>query len=218
MNSYSLSSPEQKRFYTYAFLLSIATIILSTGETLFSSWFGLKDESLALFGFGMDSFIEIISGIGVAFMVLRIRRNRDTNAGEFEKTALWITGSGFYLLVAGLVLTVVYNIYTGHKPETTAAGIIISLASMLMMLLLIWGKTVTGKKLDSKAILADAECTKVCIYMSVVLLATSLIYEFTKIPYIDEAGTLALAWLSYREGRECFYKTRNEAKCSCQHD
>lgn len=218
MNSYSLSSPEQKRFYTYAFLLAIATIILSAGETIFSSWFGLEDESLALFGFGMDSLIEILSGIGVAVMILRIKRNQDTNAGVFEKTALRITGSGFYLLVAGLLVTIGYNIYTGHKPETTIAGIIISLASMLMMLMLIWGKTHTGRKLGSKAILADAECTKVCIYMSGVLLATSLIYEFTKIPYIDEAGTLALVWLSYREGRECFYKARNEAHCSCQHD
>jgi len=166
----------------------------------------------------MDSLIEILSGLGVAHMVLRIQRNPDVIRDAFEKTALRITGFGFYILVAGLLATVAYNLYTSHKPHTTFSGIVISLASMAFMLALVWGKTITGRKLNSKAILADAECTKVCIYMSLVLLASSILYEFTKVPYIDEAGTLVLAWLSLREGRECFSKAKNDSHCGCGKD
>ncbi|MCX6287287.1 MAG: cation transporter, partial [Bacteroidetes bacterium] len=191
---------------------------ISLGEAFFSIYFGLKGESLTLFGFGMDSFIEILSGIGVAHMILRITSNPETNRDAFEKTALRITGLSFYLLVAGLVATVTYNLYLGHKPETTISGIMISLASMILMIALVWGKTRTGKKLQSKAILSDAECTRVCIYMSLILLVSSGIYELTRMPFIDELGTFALAWLSFREGRECFKKAKHEIHCSCGHD
>ena len=51
------------------------------------------------FGFGVDSFIEVMSGIGILAMVLRIRQNPDTPRSQFEKTALRITGTSFYLLV-----------------------------------------------------------------------------------------------------------------------
>lgn len=66
---------------------------------------------------------------------------------------------------------------------------------------LIYWKTKVGKSLHSKAILADVECTRVCIYMSLVLLISSAIYELTGIPYIDALGTFELAYFSYVEGK-----------------
>ena len=70
-----------------------------------------------------------------------------------------------------------------------------------------------GKQLGSEAILADAECTRVCIYMSIVLLAASAVYELTHIAYIDVMGTLGLAWFSFSEGRECFEKAAGKGCC-----
>jgi divalent metal cation (Fe/Co/Zn/Cd) transporter len=69
--------------------------------------------------------------------------------------------------------------------------------------------------MKSDAILADAECTKVCIYMSVVLLVSSGIYELTQIAFMDIIGTLGLAYLSFKEGRECFEKVKKNSHCSC---
>ena len=74
------------------------------------------------------------------------------------------------------------------------------------MWMLIILKTRTGKKLNSEAILADAECTRVCIYMSVVLLISSGIYEISGFAYADSIGTLALSYFAFTEGRECFEK------------
>lgn len=193
-----------KSQYKLAFGLAVFTIVYNIVEGLIATWFGYEDESLSLFGFGVDSFIEAISGLGIAHMVLRIRKQPETNPDKFEKTALQITGFAFYALAAGLISTSIYNIYTGHKPLTTFWGVIISLISIVVMVVLIYWKTKVGKELESKAILADAECTRVCIYMSVVLLISSGIYELTNIAYIDSLGTLGLAWFSFKEGKECF--------------
>ena len=102
------------------------TIFYNVAEGLISTYLGFEDESLALFGFGTDSFIEVISGLGIAHMVLRIQKNPDSNRDNFERTALRVTGFAFYLLVVGLVVSSVYNIWTGHKPLTTFWGVIIS--------------------------------------------------------------------------------------------
>jgi hypothetical protein len=181
-------------------------------------YFGISDESLALFGFGADSFIEVISGLGIAGMIIRIRKNEQVNRSGFEKTALKITGTAFYLLVAGLILTAGYNLFTSHKPETTFWGVMISVVSIIVMLVLLKVKLKTGKALKSDAIVADAHCTRVCIYMSVVLLLSSLLYELTGLAWIDILGTLGLAWFSYTEGRECFEKARSEKLCGCSYE
>jgi divalent metal cation (Fe/Co/Zn/Cd) transporter len=108
-----------------------------------------------------------------------------------------------------------YNIWIGRTPETTLWGVIISLISITVMWALVYSKTKVGRRLNSDAILADAECTKVCISMSVILLIASGVYELTKFSFIDTVGTLGLAYLSFREGRECFEKVKKNSHCSC---
>ena len=83
------------------------------------------------------------------------------------------------------------------------------------MWLLVYGKRKVGKKLDSEPILADANCTMVCIYMSIILLVSSGIYELLSIPYIDSIGTLGLSYFAFKEGKECFEKANSEKYCSC---
>ncbi|MDI6766210.1 MAG: cation transporter [Bacteroidota bacterium] len=211
----SLLHEDKGRLYKIAFLLAIFTILYNIIEGLVSIYFGYQDESFTLFGFGVDSFIEAISGLGIAHMVIRVQRDPTACKDNFERTALRITGIAFYILVAGLVTTGIYNIYIVHKPESTFWGVVISIISIAVMLFLIHQKRKVGKQLNSDAILADAECTRVCVYMSIVLLAASAIYEIVKIPYIDAAGTLALAYFSFREGRECFEKAKNNKHCAC---
>lgn len=203
------------KLFRVAQWLAIATIVYNILEGLVSVYFGIEDESLALFGFGIDSFVEVLSGIGIAHMVFRIKRQPEGSRNKFERTALRITGTAFYLLVAGLLVTSGYNFLTQHQPETTQVGIIISLLSIAVMWALIYGKTRVGTRLESKAILADAACTRVCVYMSVVLLISSGVFELTGFPYIDSIGALFLAYFSFKEGRECFEKARGNSHCEC---
>ena len=203
------------RLYRIAFGLAVFTIFYNILEGIISIYLGYEDESLSLLGFGVDSFIEVISGLGIAHMVLRIQHHPGSNRDAFERTALRITGYAFYSLVIGLIASSIYNLWTGHKPTTTLWGVIISVVSIGVMWALIYGKTKIGKQLNSEAILADAECTRVCIYMSFILLVASGIYELTEIGYIDSIGTLGLAWLSFKEGQECFEKVKSSKNCSC---
>lgn len=197
---------EQDRFYNFALWLAIFTIIYNLLEGVVSIYFGAHDEALTLFGFGVDSFIEVASGIGILAMVIRIRLHPNTPRGGFERTALRITGWGFYLLAAGLFISAIYNLFTGHKPTTTLSGTIISLISIAVMWALATGKRKVGRALNSAPILADANCTMVCIYMSVVLLAASLIYQFTGFGFVDSIGAIGLIYFSYTEGKESFEK------------
>jgi len=159
-----------------------------------------------------------VSGLGIAHMVTRIREDPSASRDRFEQTALRITGWSFYLLVSGLCVSVVVNVITSHRPDTTFAGVVISVISIVVMLALIWAKTRVGRSLNSPAIIADAQCTTVCVYMSVVLLVASAAYEMTGFGQLDNIGAAALAFFSFREGRECFRKSRGKELCGCETD
>lgn len=211
----AISISEKNKLYKVALGLALFTIIYNIAEGLISTYLGFEDESLALFGFGSDSFIEVISGLGITHMILRIQKRPKSNRDKFERTALRITGFAFYALVIALVATSLYNIWTNHKPINTLYGVIISAISILVMwILVVWKKSV-GKKLDSEPILADANCTMVCVYMSIILLVSSGIYELTSVPYIDSLGTLGLSYFAFKEGKECFEKANSDRYCGC---
>jgi len=203
-----------QELYRKAALLALITIIYNIAEGVVSIWFGAADETLSLFGFGLDSFVEVISGVGIWHMVRRLQRGEEEQRDSFERRALRITGGAFYLLAAGLVVTAGLSIYSGHRPATTVWGIVVSLVSISFMWLLIHHKTKVGKALNSPAILADAACSRACLLLSVALLVASAGYELTGIGYLDSLGSLAIAWLSFREGREAFEKADGMA-CSC---
>jgi len=205
----------QNNYWNYALWLAIFTIFYNIAEGLVSIGFGVSDESLALFGFGVDSFIEVMSGIGILVMVNRIRQNPDTLRTPFEVTALKVTGTAFYILAVGLGVSAVYNLITNHKPETTLPGLVISILSIAMMWLLVTGKRKVGRTLNSMPILADANCTMVCIYMSVVLLVSSFIYQLTGFGFVDSLGALGLIYFSINEGRESFDKAKG-LECTCE--
>jgi divalent metal cation (Fe/Co/Zn/Cd) transporter len=217
MQTIPVGLPKEKiSLYRLASALALITITYNVVEGIISVYFGLDDETIALFGFGLDSFVEVISGIGIWHMINRLKRNNGSNSDRFEKRALRITGTAFYILTVGLVATSLINIYQGHKPETTLWGIIIASVSILTMWLLIHYKIKVGKQLDSLAIIADANCTKACLYLSVILLLSSAGYELTGIGGLDSLGAILIAGLSFREGRESFQKAKGNMTCTCK--
>ncbi|MHB8777784.1 MAG: cation transporter [Anaerolineales bacterium] len=205
----------QTIYWKFAFWLAIFTILYNLVEGLISVFFGISDEALTLFGFGVDSFIEVMSGIGILIMINRIRQNHDTSRTPFEVTALRVTGTAFYLLACGLAITAGYNIITKHKPETTLPGLVVSILSIAVMWALVMGKRKVGRALNSIPILADANCTMVCIYMSLVLLISSFIYQLSGLGIVDSLGAVGLIYFSVKEGREAFDKAKG-LECDCE--
>ena len=205
---------KENKLYKQAYILSLFTIFYNLIEGVVSMILGYQDEALTLFGFGVDSFIEVMSGIGIAVMILRIKQNHNSSKSSLEIKALKITGTAFYLLSTGLLAGIVVSIINHQKPETTFWGVVISLISIAVMVWLMNAKKKIGKQLNSEPIIADANCTKVCVYMSIILLASSLIYELTSFPYADVIGSVGLIYFSISEGKEAFEKAKGKA-CSC---
>jgi divalent metal cation (Fe/Co/Zn/Cd) transporter len=210
-----MKTEERDHLLERANLLALFTIGFNLLEGVVSIWLGAADETLALFGFGVDSFIEVMSAVGVWHMIGRIRNNGGETRDAFEQRALRITGLAFYLLTIGLVLTASVSLARQHKPETTLWGIVVSIVSISIMWLLIHHKTRVGLALDSPAIMADAACSRACVYLSAVLLLSSLGFQLTGIGSLDAIGAFAIAWLAGKEGRESFAMAKG-LSCSCE--
>ncbi len=206
-----------KNLLRIALILSIITVGYNIVEGIVSVAFGYSDETLALFGFGVDSFVEVVSGLGILHMVLRMKNSNVIERDKFEKTALRITGVSFYILTAGLIFGSILSIIYNVKPETTLAGIIVSLISIVTMYYLMNAKLKVGKALNSDAIISDANCTKTCFYLSFILLGASGLYEIFKISYFDILGSLGIAYYAFKEGKEAFEKIKSgNLACSCE--
>jgi divalent metal cation (Fe/Co/Zn/Cd) transporter len=201
-------------FYKWATGLAMVTIFYNLVEGAVSVFFGFEDRTVSLLGFGVDSFVEVVSGIGIWHMIWRMKKDSSAGRDRFEKTALKVTGTAFYLLSACLAITCLINIYEGHKPETTFWGIVVATISILTMWMLIHYKVKIGRRFNSDALLADAACTRTCLYLSVVLLAASVGYEVTGIGVLDSLGAAGIAAFSLKEGRESFGKAKGKS-CGC---
>lgn len=176
----------------YALYLSVFTIAYNIAEGIVSIFYGASDETLALFGFGLDSFVEVISGVGILHMILRMKLYSVQSRDDFERTALKVTGISFYILALGLIIASVLLFINNSSPSSTVAGIIISVISILIMYMLMKLKMNIGTELKSDAIIADANCTKTCFYLSLILLASSLSYEVFRINYLDIIGSIGI--------------------------
>jgi len=208
--------PNKSRLYVWASALALITIFYNIAEGVISIFFGLEDESMSLFGFGLDSFVEVVSGIGIWHMIRRVRQNGAEQLDKFEQGALRTTGTAFYVLTLGLAITAIVDLVRGHKPESTFWGIVISLVSIVSMWMLIRAKVSVGTQLNSQAILADAACTRACLQLSVVLLVASAGYKLTNIGGLDSIGALIIGGLCFREGKEAFEKAKTGSFiCTC---
>ncbi len=202
-----------------ALILGFITIGYNILEGGVSVFFGLSDSALTLLGFGIDSFVEVLSGLGITHMILRMQKNEVNTWDDFERFALKVTGISFYILAAGLALGSIINIIQGINPETTIPGIIVSVISIISMYILLKYKLRIGKELKSDAIIADANCTRTCFNLSIILLASSLLYTIFQISYIDIIGSLGIAYYAFREGKESLEKSHSDSiHCSCDDD
>lgn len=196
------------KYWRYALLLALFTITYDLAEGLVSVYFGSRGGTLTLLGFGIDSLVEVISGTGILVMVMRIRQNPESDQSRFERAALRVTGWAFYLFSGGMGVTAAYNLITAHKTETALPGLVISVISAAVMWILVAGKKHVGRALNSAPIITDANCSLVCVYMSLVLLGASFVYRFTGFALVDTLGVIGLIYFSIDEGKEAFEESR----------
>jgi divalent metal cation (Fe/Co/Zn/Cd) transporter len=158
------------RFYRRALSLSYFTVGYNISEGIVSILAGLLADSIALVGFGLDSFVESLSG-GV--MVWRLRKHGKISEEEeekVEKKAVRFVSYTFFILGAYVLYESLEKLYVREIPEPSLLGIIVAIVSIIVMPILFYLKYQTGKSIGSRSLVADSKETLACVFLSGALL------------------------------------------------
>jgi len=178
-------------------MLEYLTIVWNLLEGLISVAAGLLAGSVALVGFGVDSFIESASGGAVLW---RLHVDHPEKRERSERMALKLVGVGFVLLAAYVTFDAVKAIINREPPEATYLGIGIAALSLVVMPLLARSKRRVAKDLHSHAMEADARQTDICTYLSAILLGGLLLNALFGWWWADPVAALVMIPIIVREG------------------
>jgi divalent metal cation (Fe/Co/Zn/Cd) transporter len=177
--------------------LEYFTIIWNLLEGLVSVIAGLFAGSIALVGFGFDSFIESASG---GALLWRLHLDRPERREQAEKFALKLVGVSFLLLAAYVTFDAVKALLSREPPEPTYVGITIAALSLVVMPLLARSKRRVAKAIHSHAMEADARQTDICTYLSAILLGGLLLNALMHWWWADPVAALVMIPIIIREG------------------
>lgn len=192
--------------YKKALFFSYFTVGYNIIEGFVSILAGLIAGSIALVGFGSDSFVESLSGI---VMIWRFRKHGKISKEEeekIEKKATRLVGITFFILGFYVLYESIRNLYFQEKPEPSIFGIIIAIASVIVMPVLFYLKYQTGKKIRSKSLVADSKQTLACLFMSFSLLiglGLNYLYGFWQ---ADSIVGLLIVFFLFKEGYEALFE------------
>ena len=159
---------------------------------------GAVAGSIALVGFGLDSFIEVTSGLTLLW---RMSVDADVHRRELnEKRALRIVGACFLILAVYVSYESVSNLWSRKSPEHSVAGIILAFVSLIVMPMLSRAKRRVGHALGSAAMHADAKQTEFCTYLSAILLLGLLLNAILGIWWADPVAGLVMVPIIAKEG------------------
>lgn len=186
-----------------ALLLSYFTVGYNIVEGILSIGLGLATGSIALVGFGSDSFIESLSG---SIMIWRFTKKFKSVEEEeqVEKRAQKLVAYTFFILGSYVLFESVKDLLLREPPEPSLFGIIIAILSLIIMPTLTYLKYQTGKKLNSKSLMSDSMQTLVCVMMSFALLLSLGLNYLFNIWWVDPLAGLVFVIILYREGIEAY--------------
>lgn len=178
-------------------VLALATIAWNTVEAIVAISAGAVAGSTALIGFGLDSSIEV-SAAAVALWYLA---GGDESR---ERRALRLIGLSFFALAAYIAFEAGRDLLTGGDADTSAVGVVLAAASLVVMPLLARAKRRTGEALGSRALLAESNETALCAYLSAILLVGLVLRATVGWTWADPLAALGIALLAVREGRDAW--------------
>lgn len=184
-------------------LLAWATIAWNVMEGVVAVGAGIAAGSLALVGFGLDSFVEVFAG-GVVLWHLR------GVAEEREQLGLRLIAISFFAVAAYVVAEAGRDLAVVSEAGESTLGIALAAVSLAIMPALAWAKRRTGQALGNPVVIADSTETALCSYLSAVLLAGLVINATVGWWWADTLAALVIAALAVREGREAW---RGETCC-----
>jgi hypothetical protein len=149
---------------------------------------------VALVGFGLDSVVEVSSGL----IILWQFRHRMPESREQQ--ALRLMALAFFALAAYVTVESVRALFFGGEPESSPVGIGLAVASLVIMPFLSWAQRRTGRALGSATVVADSTQTLLCTYLSAVLLVGLVLNATLGWGWADPITGLIIAAVAGREG------------------
>ena len=200
----TLGASQKARLGRRAQLLRAASVSYNVFEAVIAITAGLVAGSVALVGFGLDSVVEVSSGLIIVWQFRhRLPESR-------ERQALRLMAFSFFALAAYVAFESVRALVTGHDPNSSPIGIGLAAASLVVMPFLSWAQRRTGKALGSNAVVADSTQTLLCSYLSAVLLVGLVLNATLGWSWADPLVGLVIAGVAVKEGREAW---RGEGCC-----
>lgn len=180
--------------------LTWTTLSYNSLEGILSVGAGLLAGSVALVGFGVDSFIEVTASLAA---IWRLRIDADARQRAFaERRALGVIGVCFLGLTVYVTVDATRSLVLRSAPQESVLGIVIAAVSLVVMPLLARAKRQVATTLASRAIRAEARQTDVCMYLSGILLGGLGLNALFGWWWADSVAALAMAPLLAWEGRE----------------
>lgn len=200
-----LSPDTRRRLGRRAQLLAGATVAYNLIEAVIAIGAGRAAGSSALVGFGLDSLVEVSSGL----IILWQFRHRMPETRE--RQALRMMAFAFFGLAAYVTVDAVRVLLGADEPDASTVGVVLALVSLLVMPFLSWAQRRTGRALASGSVVADSKQTLLCTYLSAVLLLGLLVNAWLGWWWADPLAGLVIAGVAVKEGVEAW---RGEA-CGC---
>jgi divalent metal cation (Fe/Co/Zn/Cd) transporter len=169
--------------------------------------------SVALLGFGLDSFVESTSGLILLWRLARERRSTGISPEAIERLdrlAHRLVGGTLFLLAAYVSVDAGLALWNAERPETSVVGLIVVSVSIAVMWWLARAKAAAARGLGSRALEADAFQTMACWWLSIVTLAGIGLNAALGWWWADPLAALGVAALIVREGVEAW---RGETCC-----
>lgn len=200
-----LSDADRARLGRRARLLAATSVGYNTIEAVVAVAAGVVAGSVALLGFGLDSIVEVSSGLIVLWQF------RHPLPESRERVALRLMAMAFFGLAAFIGVESVRALLSGHEAAHSTIGIVLASASVVVMPVLSWAQRRTGRQLGSRAVEADGTQTLLCTYLSAAVLAGLVLNSALGWWWADPLAGLVIAAVALREGREAW---RGE-ECGC---
>jgi len=186
-----------------ALALSVFTVLYNALECVVAIFGASTSGSNALFGFGLDSLIESLSGMVMIWRFWRFAPDDDTEQFErVEHHAARLVAYSFFILSAYIVIDSGSALLQRKVPETSLIGIGLAIASTIVMPVLFLLKYRLGKSIGSRSLVADSKETLACVLLSIALLLGLGAHYLWGFWWLDSVTALVIAILIVREGFE----------------
>ncbi|UCC38586.1 MAG: cation transporter [Candidatus Aminicenantes bacterium] len=191
-----------ERLYKKGLCLEYFTVGYNIAEAAVSIAFGAIAGSIALIGFGLDSIVESLSGVVLIWRLRQHGKISEAEEKKVEEKAMKFVALTFFLLGAYVLFQSLKKLIRSEAAEPSLPGIIIAIVSLIIMPILTWQKYITGKQIESSALIADSKETLACAFLSLALLlglGSNYLFGFWQADPI--VGLIIVAFL-LREGLE----------------